>query len=110
MEKPNTGVLISRPLDMNSRIAIAGLFLLLSILACGGSAAKTADDYFNEYGGNRDVYARILSLDDCTALQVEFDQASENNLSETPGSPAFKWTTGYMVTADTRMKELGCYE
>lgn len=67
------------------------------------------DDYLSEYGGNPEVYKRILALDDCDALQKEFNQASENNNRETPGTPEFTWTLGYMRVADDRMKALGCY-
>lgn len=66
------------------------------------------DKYMEEYGGNPDVYERILSMTDCNNLQAEFDQASENNDREEPGTPQFKWTLGYMNAANERMKELGC--
>lgn len=47
--------------------------------------------------GNPDVYDRIARLDDCDALQREFDIADDNN------------NTDYMRAADARMQELGCY-
>ncbi len=57
---------------MNKTI-LAFIVLCLVLLACGSSAPaiKTADDYMNEYGGNRDVYVRILSLTDCAQLQSD---------------------------------------
>jgi len=94
--------------EMN-KVFLAFIVLWLASLACGASVPKTADDYMQEYGGNPDVYNRILSLTDCTLLQEEFDIASENNQRATPSTAEHKETTGYMVAADARMKELDCY-
>src|SRR3990172_9039381 len=94
--------------EMN-KVFVAFIVLLLASLACGSSAPKTVDDYMREYGGNPDVYNRILLLTDCTLLQEEFDIASENNQRATPGSEEYKETIGYMVAADDRMKALDCY-
>jgi len=85
------------------------IFSLL-ILGCGTDQPSTPDDYVAEYGGSSDVYAGILSMTDCIKLQEQFDLASQNNSRETPGTPAFKWTTGYMIAADNTMKEVGCYK
>lgn len=68
-----------------------------------------AEKYFNEYGGSLDAYNEILALTDCALLQEKFNTASENNNRETPGTPLFKATTGYMVAADEHMRTLGCY-
>jgi len=92
-----------------NKVFLAFIVLWLASLACGASVPKTADDYVREYGGNPDVYNRILSLTDCTLLQEEFDIASENNQRTTPSTAEHKETTGYMVAADARMKELDCY-
>jgi len=94
---------------MKNRLLIALLVLWLAMLACGSSAPKTANDYFKEYGGNLDVYNRIMSLSDCADLQKEFDTAYENSLRDA-GTPKFKWSEGYMKASDDRMKELGCYD
>src|SRR3990172_823703 len=94
--------------EMN-KVFVAFIVLLLASLACGSSAPKTVDDYVREYGGNPDIYNRILSLTDCTLLQEEFDIASENNQGAVAGTAEHKETTGYMVAADARMKELDCY-
>jgi hypothetical protein len=56
------------------------------------SGAKTTSDYMDEFGGNPDVYARILAMTDCAALQNEFDQA-EANLQQ-PGTPQYRWGLG----------------
>ncbi len=81
-------------------------------MACGGSAEleKTPEAYFNEYGGNIEVYRTIFALTDCSELQVQFDLAAGNNDIAEPGSPARKWTLGYINAADRQMKEIGCYE
>jgi hypothetical protein len=74
------------------------------------SEPKTVDDYMKEYGGNPDVYQRILTSTDCTVLQKEFDQADANMKSQLPGTPQYKWGIGYMNAADNKMKEIGCYK
>lgn len=99
---------------MSRQISLA-LFLTiiissLLIVGCGTKQPSTPDDYVAEYGGNREVYAQILFMTDCAKLQEQFDLASQNNLLETPGTPAFKWTTGYMTATDNTMKEVGCYK
>jgi hypothetical protein len=91
------------------------LFLTIIIFSflmvgCGTNQPSTPDEYVSEYGGNREVYAQILSMTDCIKLQEQFDLASQNNSRETPGTPEFKWTTGYMVAADNTMKKVGCYK
>lgn len=93
-----------------NKVILAIIVLWIASLACGASAPKTADDYVREYGGNQDVYNKILSLTDCALLQEEFDIASENNQRAAAGTAEHKETTGYMVAADARMKELSCYE
>ena len=92
-----------------NKVFVAFIVLLLASLACGSSTSKTVDDYMREYGGNPDVYNRILSLTDCALLQEEFNIASENNQRATPGTAEYKETIGYMVAADDRMKALDCY-
>jgi hypothetical protein len=93
--------------------AILGIIVLcLASLACGSVAPsqKTADDYVNEFGGNADVYARILSMNDCATLQTEFDQAEANSTLQEPGTPQYRWSLGYMKASDDRMKTIGCYD
>ena len=80
------------------------------IFSCGTDQPSTPDEYVAEYGGNRDVYVEILSLTDCGILQENFEIASRNNERETPETPQFKWALGYMIAADSRMKEIGCYK
>lgn len=91
---------------------LAFIVLLIVSLACGSSSpqVKTADDYVGEFGGNPDVYKRILSLNDCALLQDEFNQAEANTKLQAPGTEQYKWSLGYMTAADDRMKALNCYE
>jgi len=93
-----------------NKVFLAFIILFLASLACGSSAPKTVDDYMQEYGGNLDVYNKILSLTDCDLLQEEFDQAYANSEKNEPGTIQHKWTVGYMTAADDRMKALNCYE
>lgn len=92
------------------RLLIAFCILSLAALACGSDSPKTVDDYMQEFGGNVDVYNRILSLTDCSALQSEFDQADENLQLQSPGTPQYQAGIGYMQAADDHMKSVGCYE
>jgi len=93
------------------KVFLALLVLFLFMLACGssGSTIKTVNDYVEEFGGNPDVYNRILSMNDCASLQGEFDQAFENSEIQEPGTDQHQWSVGYMTAADDRMKALGCY-
>jgi len=91
-----------------SSICIICLIAAIAIQADEYPSNKTTSDYMVEFGGNPDVYARILAMADCVALQNEFDQA-EANLQE-PGTPQYRWGLGYMKASDDRMREIGCYE
>lgn len=93
-----------------NRMVFAFIVLALASIACGSSTSKTADDYLKEYGGNRDIYIKILALESCSDLQSEFNTASENNSLNEPGTTLYKATIGYMKAADDRMKELSCYK
>lgn len=66
-------------------------------------------DFASEYGGNPAVYAEIERTFDCERLQEMFDIAAANNDRAKPGTPAHKWTLGYMSAADARMRAVGCY-
>lgn len=68
-----------------------------------------AEVYVAQYGGNLEVYVEIFTSTDCVFLQEKFDIASTNNANETAGTPQFQWTLGFMMAADERMKEVGCY-
>lgn len=90
---------------------LAGIFVCVLLFAIfGSSQPNTPDKYLAEYGGNRDVYVEILALTDCKILQEKFDIASGNNARETPRTPQYEWTLGYMTASDDRMKEIGCYK
>lgn len=96
---------------MNKAI-LAFIVLCFFSLACGAAAPaeKTAEDYLNEFGGNVDVYNRILGMTDCIALQAEFDQADANSKLQAPGTEQYQWSIGYMSAADDRMGAIGCYD
>lgn len=76
----------------------------------GGSGSGSAASYVNEYGGERAVYQEILDLTDCNKLQEKFDIAASNNERETPGTPLFRVTLGYMTAADDTMEARSCYD
>ena len=65
--------------------------------------------YVNNYGGDINLYIKILSMDDCATLQEQFDTFHYDNQHAAAGSDVFQWTQGYMAAADNRMKALGCY-
>jgi tetratricopeptide (TPR) repeat protein len=76
----------------------------------GSKEPTTPEEYVKEYGGLQNVYAEILSLNDCKLLQEKFDIAANNNDLATPGTPQHKWTLGYMTAANRRMTAIGCYK
>ena len=68
-----------------------------------------AEKYVAEYGGTLAAYNEIFVLTDCKTLQEKFETAYANNQRETPGTPLFKVTLGYMLATDDHMKSIGCY-
>ena len=68
----------------------------------------TPSDYVKEFGGDLNVYTRILSLTDCLALRKEFDQAEEVSKRQEFGSPRKKLSVGYMIAAADRMDKIRC--
>ncbi len=86
------------------------IICLVAIIAIEAGDPINKTDYMSEFGGNPDVYARIQSLNDCAALQNEFDQAEQNLSAQEPGTPQYRWGLGYMKASDDRMKEIGCYK
>ena len=76
---------------MRRCIAVLAAAVALSACSSGGEADRP---------GSPEVYERIAGLEDCAALQQEFDTAEANG-GETG--------TAYMKAADERMQELGCY-
>lgn len=96
-------------------IGIVALILCLVAVCCFATTSylfpsppHTTEQYMKEYGGNPDVYNRILTNGDCGSLQAEFNQAATNLELHEPGTPQYKWSVGYMAAANQRMKELNC--
>lgn len=84
------------------------LLTVAAVVLSGCGAEPSPEDYADEYGGNTDVYEGIAGLDDCTALQREFDFASANNERAESGTSEHKETLGYLTAAQDRMKSIGC--
>lgn len=85
------------------------IICLVAVVAINMSSTGTkASNYVKEFGGNPNVYDQIISLNDCTMLQEQFDQADENLQLHQPGTAQYQWSIGYMKAADDRMKEIGC--
>lgn len=73
------------------------------------STPTQAEQYLAEYGGDLQSYEEIFALTDCALLQDKFDTAAANNDRETPGTPLFRITLGYMTATDQHMRDIGCY-
>jgi uncharacterized protein HemX len=74
----------------------------------GTSRSEQLDSYLSEYGGDRDVYIRILTTETCGQLQEEFDSAEADRESEEPGSELHQANLGYMTAADDMTGAAGC--
>ena len=74
----------------------------------GRTATLRSADYVSQYGGDRDVYQRILDGSGCATAFTEFDQAEGVNMAVQPGSAAYRHSSGYMRAATDRMRALGC--
>jgi hypothetical protein len=84
------------------------LLTLAAVVLTGCGGEPSLEDYADEYGGNTAVYERIAGLDNCAALQREFDTASANNERAESGTSQHKETLGYMTAAQDRMESVGC--
>jgi hypothetical protein len=101
------------------RLPLVIFLVLLAILAVvlsnrvpsSSDGGADGDGYMGTYGGNPAVYQRIAADTDCASLQAQFDQAAANHDRDSDAGDleAMKWSTGYMVAADDRMRGLGCY-
>ena len=89
------------------KVLLAFIILCLASLACLGTL-RTPGDYINEFGGDVNVYVRILEMTDCTELQREFERADENVKLQEPGTQEYQASTGYRRAAENRMKEVEC--
>jgi hypothetical protein len=83
------------------RKALILLTAVAALTACG----STTEDRPGDPG----VYERIAGLNDCDALQGEFDTADANHQRAEGGSEQARAATAYMKAADERMREVGCY-
>ena len=89
------------------RVILAIIILCLVTLACA-AALTTPGDYLNEYGGDVNIYTRILAMTDCTDLQRELEHADANLKLVTPGTEEYRVATGYKTAAENRIREVEC--
>jgi len=88
-------------------LALSAAFVLAG---CGSSSGEDPAVVDNERTiGNPAVYARIESLESCTARQHEFDIAADNTdrIQGEGGDAAIPMS--YMNAAHNRLREVGCY-
>ena len=74
----------------------------------GTSRSDQLDSYLSEYGGDRDVYIRILTMESCDQLQEEFESLEAERESKEPGSELHQANLGYATAADDTMRAAGC--
>jgi Na+-transporting methylmalonyl-CoA/oxaloacetate decarboxylase gamma subunit len=96
-------------------IAITLLVVICCCAYFGMSALSTdepntPEEYAKEYQGNVEVYREILSSNDCTYLQQQFETAFNSSENSEPGTVYHIRATGFMKASDARMKEIGCYK
>lgn len=93
-------------------VVMGGAFALMSAVvsqpSTGTSRSEQLDSYLSEYGGDRDVYIRILTIETCDRLREEFDSAEADRQSEKPGSEVHQANLGYTTAADDMMRAAGC--
>lgn len=90
------------------KVFLAFLILCLASLACLTPTLATPGDYMEEFGGNINIYTRILGTTDCTELRREFARAGESIKLQEPGTQEYRASIGYQTAADNRMKEVEC--
>ena len=74
----------------------------------GTSRSEQLDSYLSEYGGDRDVYIRILTTETCDQLQEEFDSAEADRQTEEAGSEVHQAHLGYTTAANDMMRAADC--
>lgn len=93
-------------------VVMGGAFALMSSAvsqpSTGTSRSEQLDSYLSEYGGDRDIYIRILTTETCDQLREEFDSAEADRQSEKPGSEVHQANLGYTTAADDMMGAAGC--
>jgi hypothetical protein len=89
------------------KVLLAFLLLCLASLACVGTLT-TPGEYMEEFGGDVNIYVRILGSTDCTELIKEFEQADESLKQQEPGTQEYRASLGYRTAAESRMKEVEC--
>ncbi len=93
-------------------VVMGGAFALINAVvsqpSTGTSRSEQLDSYLSEYGGDRDVYIRILTTENCDQLQEEFDSAEADRQSEEPGSELHQANLGYTTAADDMMGAAEC--
>jgi hypothetical protein len=70
----------------------------------------TPGDYVNQFGGDISVYVQILSIQDCTTLQQEYDQLQRSRQAEEQGAPGIRLWVGYLIAVSDRLEKLECDE
>jgi hypothetical protein len=73
-------------------------------------AVMSPSDYVDVFGGELNVYARILSLTDCAALEREFEQVEDESRLKERDFPGIRRLVGYMIAAADRLEETECYD
>jgi hypothetical protein len=103
----------------NKKTIYFALAVIVSLcIVCGvaalainaGDPNTRANQYAQEYNGNKDAYYAIFVSTDCTFLQGQFDTAYQSSQTAPAGSIYATRAIGFMKAADERMKEIGCYK
>jgi len=98
---------------MTRIIAILGMLAILTGCTAGSPNSTSAPGELavsTSAPGSPAVYERIRGLTGCGELQREFDIAMRNVERLEPGSRGRDVLLSYAGTADSRMRDIGCYD
>ena len=105
---------------LGGNLTMLGISITLLVILCvcaafgfamlAPSDPNTPEEYATEYKGSADVYREILTSNDCTYLQQQFNTADTASQSNDPGTLYHLRAVGFMKASDQRMREIGCYQ
>lgn len=97
-------------LALTALVIWLGVVLLSNVVDDGdfGGSADQLDSYLAEFGGDRDVYIRIMTTTSCSRLDDELAEARSLEDGVTDGSQDQLAATGYMSAIEDRSEAIGC--
>lgn len=96
-------------------LMLVGLVILMAVTLLSTSlddpefsGSVQVDSYMAEFGGDRDVYIRILTAETCDRLRDELAGSTADHEQADPDSETYRATLGYMNAAEDQIAVRAC--